>query len=160
MSKRTTDNDLKILLELQRDADQSLEQIAEKVGISANTCWRRARYLKDDTAYIDKKVTLVNPDPFGFGLTVFLKIKSGTHAKDWAAKFLAVVDTIPEIVELYLLTGEFNYHLKILVRSMQEYHRVYEMLSSQIDISDMTATFAMKRVKYSTEIPFERFIRS
>lgn len=160
MSKRTTDNDLKILLELQRDADQSLEQIAEKVGISANTCWRRARYLKDDTGYIDKKVTLVNPDPFGFGMTVFLKVKSGTHSKDRAAGFIAAVDAIPEIVELYLLTGEFNYHLKIIVRSMQEYHRVYEELTERVDIVDMSATFAMKRVKYSTEIPFERFIRS
>ena len=159
MAMGTTDNDLKMLIELQRDCDQSLESVADKIGVSMNTCWRRLKYMEQNKGYIDKKVMLLNPQAFGYGLTVFAMIKAGKQSTEWSDQFVSFVDTIPEIVELYLLTGDYDYSMKILVRTVTRYHEIYKKLTSEIEVKDISATFAMERLKYTTEVPLEGYLR-
>lgn len=159
MATGTTPNDLKMLIELQKDCDQSLESVAEKIGVSMNTCWRRLKHMEQNKGYIDKKVMLLNPKAFGYGLTVFVMIKAGKQSSQWSEKFVSIVETIPEILELYLLTGDYDYSMKILVRNVTRYHDIYKKLTSEIEVKDISATFAMERLKYTTEVPLGDYVR-
>ena len=159
MAKKITTNDIKILTALQEDCSQSLESIAEKIDISPNTCWRRVKFL-EEVEYINRRVALINPMMFGLGLTVFVMIKAGTNSKSWIDKFTKIVNTMPEIVEVHRLAGDYDYHLKMTIKSVGQFDRIYQHIVDQIEILEFSATFGTETVKYTTEIPLYGIIQS
>jgi len=155
MSKNIDDNDVKILEILQIDATRSLESIADEIGVSLNTCWRRVQRLEAE-GILERRVALVDNEKVGLPLTVFVSIRTDDHSKDWAERFDKAVKLIPEIVEFYRLAGDVDYILKMMVGSVADYDYVYQRLISKVKISNVSASFAMEKMKFTTELPLRR----
>jgi len=155
MSKNIDDNDVKILEILQIDATRSLESIADEIGVSLNTCWRRVQRLEAE-GILERRVALVDNEKVGLPLTVFVSIRTDDHSKDWAERFDKAVKLIPEIVEFYRLAGDVDYILKMMVGSVADYDHVYQRLISKVKISNVSASFAMEKMKFTTELPLRR----
>ena len=136
--------DCEILRLLQKDATQSVADIAEQIGLSTTPCWRRIQSLEKQ-GIIDKRVVLLNPEKIGLSMTVFVQVKAAKHDSDWLKKFADHATNIEQIVEFYRMSGEYDYMLKVVVADMQ--------LVGGIDLSDVTSSFAMEQIKYTTALP-------
>lgn len=152
MIENIDDTDRAILKILQKDATQSLESIAESVGVSLNTCWRRVQRL-EQVGIIAGRVALLDAEKLGKSLTIFVSVRTNDHSKDWADRFAKAVASKPEIVEFYRLAGDTDYLLKILAASVADYDRIYQSIISKVNLSDVTASFAMEKMKLTTEVP-------
>ncbi len=146
--------DKKILAILQEDATASLNDIAEKVNLSPTPCWRRIQKLEEDNV-IMRRVALLNPKKLNVGVTVFVQIKTSQHNDTWLKKFQQAVVQLPEIVEFYRMSGDIDYLLRIVVPNIEEYDRVYKKLVSKIDLLDVSASFAMEQIKFTTSLPLD-----
>jgi Lrp/AsnC family transcriptional regulator len=144
--------DLKILDLLQNDASRSIAEIAERVHLSQNACWRRIRQL-EEAGVIAKRVALLDPEKLGVGTTVFVTVRAGEHSEKWLEAFAAVVRKMPEVVEFYRLAGEIDYLLKLQVADIAAYDRVYKVLIRSAKLMDVSAAFAMEELKRTTAIP-------
>jgi len=152
MSSKLDPTDRAILSALQSDASQSLDSIAEGLNVSLNTVWRRVRKLESD-GVIEKRVALIDNEKIGLPLTAFIQIRTDDHSAEWAASLAKTVDGIPEIVEFYRLAGDVDYILKMMIASVADYDRVYQQLIAQVRISDVSASFAMEKLKFTTQLP-------
>lgn len=159
MSEDLHIHDVKILEILQVDATRSLESISDEIGVSLNTCWRRVRKLEAD-GILERRVALVDNERIGLPLTVFVSVRTDNHSKDWADRFTKAVNTVPEIVEFYRLAGDVDYILKMMVGSVSDYDRVYQNLISKVSISDVSASFAMEKLKFTTELPVRQALKN
>ncbi len=144
--------DKKILSLLQTDATLPVSQIAEQVGLSATPCWRRIQNLEQQ-GYILGRVTLLNPQKLQVGVTVFVSIKTNQHNDQWHRHLSSVVTAIPEIVEFYRMSGDTDYLLRVVVPDIQAYDAVYKRLIQSVEFSDVSSSFAMEQIKYTTELP-------
>jgi len=144
--------DRAILRELQADASRSVQEIAEGVGLSQTPCWRRIKRL-EASGVIERRVALLCPEKLGFGLTVFVSVRTNRHDDDWLERFATAVRRIPEIVEIHRMSGDVDYLLKVMVRDIAEYDRIYKKLISAIDLSDVSSSFSMESIKRTTELP-------
>lgn len=146
------ETDRVILGLLQRDASVSLESLAAAVSISVNTCWRRVKRL-EEAGILARRVALIDPEKVGLGQTVFVAIRTRDHSAAWLGRFAEVVAAVPEVVEFYRMAGDVDYLLKVQVRSVADYDRVYKSLISRVELADVSATFAMECLKNTTELP-------
>ena len=152
MTKILHDNDIGLLKILQVDASRSLDSIAEEIGLSLNTCWRRIQKLEAD-GIIERRVALIDNEKIGLPLTVFVSVRTDDHSKDWADRFAKAVNAMPEITEFYRLAGDVDYIMKMMVGNVSDYDRVYQRLISKVSLSDVSASFAMEKMKFTTELP-------
>jgi Lrp/AsnC family transcriptional regulator len=146
------DIDLKILRILQSDSSRSLESISIAVGVSLNTCWRRISRM-EKKSIIEGRVALIDNEKVGLPLTVFVSISTDDHSQEWTKKLSDAVVSTKEIVEFYRLAGETDYILKMMVKNVDHYDRVYKQLIRRVKISDVSASFAMEKIKFTTELP-------
>jgi Lrp/AsnC family transcriptional regulator len=144
--------DCEILRLLQKDATQSVAEIAEKIGLSTTPCWRRIQSLEKQ-GIINKRVVLLNPEKIGLSMTVFVQVKAAKHDSVWLKKFAEHATNIEQIVEFYRMSGEYDYMLKVVVADMQAFDVFYKKLVDGIDLSDVTSSFAMEQIKYTTALP-------
>ncbi len=144
--------DRAILDELQRDASRSIQEIAQAVGLSQNPCWRRIKRL-EAAGVIEKRVAILDPEKLGKAITVFVSIRTNQHNEAWLERFASGVMEIPEVVELYRMSGEIDYLMKVLVADIAEYDRVYKKLIEVAELNDVSSSFAMERIKYTTAVP-------
>ena len=152
ISENLDENDRKILNILQQDATVSLEKLADKLSLSTNACWRRVKRLEADKV-IERRVALVSPEAVGLNVTVFVSVKTDDHSGGWLTKFAQATASIAEVVEFYRMAGDTDYLLKLLVRDVGDYDRVYKRLIEAAPLSDVSASFAMERIKYETAVP-------
>lgn len=150
--KSLDQNDKNILKVLQQDTSLSLENLAAKLSLSTNACWRRIKRLEAD-GIIARRVAIVEPETVGLGMTAFVAVKTNDHSDQWLEKFAAAASSVEEVVEFYRMAGEVDYMLKLLVRDMADYDRVYKKLIKAVPLSDVSASFAMERIKYTTAVP-------
>ncbi len=142
--------DKKILRVLQEDASLSVQDIAERVGLSSNPCWRRIKKMEDD-GIITKRVALVDTDKLGLGVTVFVSLRTNNHSRAWLETFSRSVNLIPEVVECHRLAGKEDYLLKVQVTSIPHYDGVYKKILDLIPgLTDVSSTFSMEQVKHTT----------
>lgn len=146
--------DRKLLSLLQKDASLSVAELGENVGLSTTPCWKRLKRLEDE-GYIERRVALVNRTKVGFPVTVFVSIRTNQHDEVWLAEFARVTAGFPEIVELYRMSGEVDYLMKVIVPDIEGYDRFYKRLIRAIKLTDVSSAFAMEQIKYSTEVPIE-----
>ena len=146
--------DKKILYWLQRDAGLSLAELADKVGLSTTPCWRRVQQL-EKAGVIERRVALVNPEKINLGVTVFVRLRTSRHDAAWLADFATAIDTIPEVVEVFRLSGDIDYLLRILVPDIAAYDRVYKRLIAAASFADVSANFSMECVKRTTALPLD-----
>ena len=144
--------DLKILRILQSDSSRSLESISNEVGVSLNTCWRRISRM-ENKSIIEGRVALIDNEKVGLPLTVFVSISTDDHSQEWTKKLSNAVISIKEIVEFYRLAGETDYILKMMVKNVDHYDKVYKLLIKRVKISDVSASFAMEKIKFTTDLP-------
>ncbi|SES71538.1 Lrp/AsnC family transcriptional regulator [Thalassotalea agarivorans] len=144
--------DQHILKILQQDASISMNDLAEKVGLSATPCWRRIQAM-EKAGIIRGKVALADAEKLNVGLTTFVMVKTNQHNQAWLEKFAAVADAMPEIVEFYRMSGEVDYLLKVVVPDMKAYDAFYQELIEKADFSDISSSFAMEEIKYTTALP-------
>lgn len=144
--------DRKILALLQDNADLSLNEVAERVNLTKNPCWRRIQKLQD-SGVIRKKVALLDAKQLNLGVTVFVNIRTTQHTVEWLKTFADAVDEIPEIVEFYRMSGDVDYMLKIVVPSIEAYDTVYKKMIQKVDIADVSSYFAMEEIKNTTALP-------
>jgi len=144
--------DHRLLRQLQRDCAQSLDSLAEHVGLSRNACWRRVRQLEEQ-AIIRRRVALLDPAKVDRGLTVFISVRTSQHDEKWMAAFDSAVRDLPDIVGAYRTSGETDYILRARVADMAAYDDLYRRLVHKVPLSDVSATFVMEEIKDTTEIP-------
>ncbi|MDN5926732.1 MAG: Lrp/AsnC family transcriptional regulator [Hyphomicrobiales bacterium] len=144
--------DRRILAELQRDGTLSADQISERVGLSRNACWRRVK-LMEEAGIITGRVALVDAEKLGFGLSVFILIRTTHHEPDWLKKFRNAVSSIPEIIGVYRMSGDLDYVLRARVPDVKAYDRLYQRLIAKVPLSDVSASFVMEEIKETMELP-------
>ena len=146
------DIDRKILGLLQEDATIQLAEIANAVGLSATPCWRRIQKL-EQSGIIRKRVALLNDTALNVGTTVFVSIKTNDHHPDWLQKLADAVLDLPEVMEVYRLSGDTDFLLRIAVPSVEHYNTFYKRLSGLVPVGDISSSFAMERIKFTTALP-------
>ena len=144
--------DRKILTILQEDADRPVAEIAKQVGLSPTPCWRRIRLL-EEAGVIRGRVALLDRGKLNVGVTVFVAVRTNQHNQDWLERFARAVEGIPEVVEFYRMAGDVDYLLRVVVPDIAAYDGVYKRLIQRIDLTDVSSTFAMEEMKYTTAIP-------
>lgn len=144
--------DRKILHELQTNADQSIQEISDKVALSATPTARRIRNLRE-SGYIKKNVALLEPKKLGLNVTVFCFIRTSHHDQDWLDKFSRGVNDIAEVVGFHRMSGDIDYLLKIMVADIKDYDEVYKRLIKIVPLSDVSSSFAMENLKDTTSLP-------
>ncbi len=100
-------SDVKILDLLQTDAARSIADIADRVHLSQNACWRRIKRLEEEGVIV-KRVALLDPGKLGVGVTVFVSVRAGEHSEKWLETFASAVRKMPEVVEFYRMTGDVD----------------------------------------------------
>ena len=144
--------DIKILGALQQDASQSLAVLSEAIGLSSNACWKRIRWL-EEAGIIERRVALLNPQKLGLNMTALVAIRTDQHNDTWLSEFAEGVKRIPEVVEFYRMSGQIDYMLKIICKDIADYDRVYKRLIKAARLSDVSGSFAMEQIKFTTELP-------
>jgi len=144
--------DRRILSNLQREADLSLEDLGERVGLSRNAVWRRVKAL-EASGVIRARVALLNADAVGLGLTVFMMIRTDRHTSDWLARFAQATRDMPEILGAYRMSGDLDYLIRACVADVKGYDRLYQELVRRVDLHDVSASFVMEEIKDTTALP-------
>ena len=144
--------DRKILALLQEDAAQPIADIARKIGLSVTPCWRRIQKLEED-GVIRARVALLEATKIGLGMSVFVAIKTDQHNADWLAEFARTISQRKEVVEFYRMSGEVDYLLRVVVPDMAAYDRFYKDLIAEVRLTDVSSSFAMEEIKYTTALP-------
>lgn len=144
--------DRAILGLLQKDSTLSVEEVAAQVHLSRNACWRRIKQL-EASGTLRKRVALVEPAHVGCPLTVMVLIRTSQHDAAWIRDFQAVLQSLPEVVGAYRMTGDLDYVLRVRVRDVPAYDAFYKRLTSRISVSDISASFVMEEIKETTAVP-------
>jgi Lrp/AsnC family transcriptional regulator len=144
--------DRRILAEMQRDSTPPVAELAELIGLSTNACWRRIKRL-EEIGVIRGQVALLDAQKLGIGVTVFVSVRTNEHSDDWLQQFAQAVDGIPEVIEFYRMSGDVDYLLKLQVADIADYDRVYKKLIKSVRLTDVSSSFAMEQIKYTTALP-------
>jgi len=142
-----------ILELLQRDATLSVGEVAERVGVSKSACWRRIQKLEQE-GVIRERVTLLNQEQVNLPLTVYISVRTNQHNEQWSAQFKQVVQDIPQVLEVFRMSGDLDYLIKAVVEDMPGYDRLYKRLI-KANLNDVSSSFVMETMKHTTELPLE-----
>lgn len=146
--------DRKLLELLQQDAELQIADLAAQVGLSQTPCWRRVQRLKE-RGVITRNVMLVDRHKVNVGVTVFVSVRTSTHTQAWFDRFRATVEAIPEVVEFYRMSGDVDYLLRVVVPDIAAYDAFYKKMIARIALTDVSSSFAMAQIKYTTALPLE-----
>ena len=139
--------DRKILSELQRNGRASLQEISQVVGLSSTPCWTRMKRM-EDTGIIERYTVNLNAEALGFGETVMVQVTLDSHSDNTLEKFGETLASIPEVVEAYLMSGEYDYLLRIAVRDTKDYERLLrEKLYKIKGIRHSKSNFVLRTLK-------------
>ena len=144
--------DVKILRILQQDCTRSVADIGKEVGLSTTPCWRRIQKL-EETGVIRRRVAVLDPTLVNAGVTVFVSIKTDQHSLAWLEKFHAAVVDFPEVIEFYRMSGDVDYLMRVVVPDIGAYDAFYKRLIQRVALSDVSSSFAMETIKYTTALP-------
>ena len=145
--------DRRILRVIQEEARVSNSELAERVGLSPSPCWRRVRTLEEN-GVIERYVTLVNAKAVGLPINVFATVTLEKQAESALELFEKAVKKRPEVMECNLMTGEFDYLLRVVVPDLAAYERfLMDHLTRIKGIASIKSSFSLKQVSYKTALP-------
>ena len=145
--------DRRILAVLQENARVSNVELAESAGVSASPCWRRVREL-ERTGVILRYVTLVDPAAAGLPVSVFIQVSLEKQVESALEVFENAILQRPEVMECYLMTGDADYMLRVVVADLEAYERfLMDHLTRVPAVANIRSSFALKQVKYRTVLP-------
>ena len=146
--------DRTILGLLQKNGRLSNVQLAEKVGLSESACLRRVRLL-EQSGIIDRYVMLINPAAIGKPGTVFVRVTLEGQQKEKLQQFEEAIAGVPEVMECYLMTGDFDYILRVIVKDNADYMRVHDKLTGLPGVLRVQSSFALRTVRKTTELALD-----
>ena len=152
MDVRIDDVVRKILAQLQRDASQSLDDIAREVGSSKTPVWNRIRKLRE-AGVIGQHTVVLDAEALGFEACFFVLIRTSSHEADWQAAFLKALKNRPEVQEAHRLAGDIDYILRVRVKNARAYDAFYQALISEVRVHNVTALLSMEEIKSTTMLP-------
>jgi len=144
--------DCRILDLLQHNGELTAQEVADRIGLSKSPCWRRIEHLKE-AGVIRRTVALLDPKAMNVGTTVFVTVKTGNHSAAWFERFMKVVRDIPEVVEIYRMSGDVDYLMRVVVPDIDAYDAVYKTLIAGVEFQDVSASFALETLKSTTALP-------
>ena len=143
-----------ILRELQRDSRLTMQQLAQRVGMSSSACWRRVRAL-EESAVIDRYAVLVNPRKAGFMLSSMTLVSLARHERKNVDNFVQEVQRHPEVLECFATSGEADFHLRVVVEDMDAYNRFLDDFIFRLPgVSQVRSNIVLKEIKADTALPF------
>lgn len=147
------ETDLRILAQLQRDASLSNQALAERVHLTPAPCLRRVKRLQDE-GVIERTVALLSRQRLGLGVVAYAFVSLDSHRQGTGEPLEALVRSSPEIVECVRLSGEYDYLLRIVVRSMGDYSRFLdERLLKCSSVRSVNTSFDLGVLKQTTALP-------
>ena len=152
MAVRIDGTDRKILAALQRDAGQSLDEIAREIGSSKTPVWNRIKKLKE-AGIIGQQTVLLDAEALGFEACFFVLIRTSEHEAAWQRKFLQALHARPEVQEAHRLAGDIDYILKVRVANARAYDDFYQALISEVRVYNVTALLSMEEIKSTVALP-------
>lgn len=145
--------DRRILQTLQKNGRMTNIELADAVGLSPSPCLRRVRALEVN-GVIGDYVALVNPEAVGMTLTVFVRVSLERQTEDYLDRFEAAIKRCPEIMECYLMTGEVDYQIRVVVPNLESYESFLKSTLTRIPgVASIRSSFALKQVSYTTSLP-------
>ncbi len=145
--------DRRIVRLLQEDATLTNADLAERVGASAASCWRRVKAL-EAAGVLTRTVRLVDPVAVARGVNVLCSIRMRSHARESRQDFEAFVDAQSEIVECFSTSGDWDYLLRVVVADVAEYNQfLMDRLLGHPTVSGASSHFALAMTKYTTALP-------
>lgn len=147
------DFDRKILRALQENGDYSMADLGNLIGLSHTPCWRRLKRLESE-GFIRGKVTLLDANMLNLGVTVQVYVSVNSHEEAALSAFETAVLEAPEILECYAMSGDTDYHLRVVVESVAQYEQLLRKTLMQLPhVASLRSTFALRAVKYTTQLP-------
>jgi Lrp/AsnC family transcriptional regulator len=137
--------DIRILNAMQHDASLSQRDLADKVGMSQNACWRRLQRL-NSLGLIIGSHNVLDLKALGLDLTVFVMIRTSRHSKEWSEAFRVHVEQLPEVVDFYRIGGEWDYLIKVVTKGMAGYDSFYQKLITDFELATVTGFFSMEAI--------------
>jgi DNA-binding Lrp family transcriptional regulator len=145
--------DRNILKTLQENARVTNADLADRVGLSPAPCLRRVRAL-EERGIIRKYVTLVDPNAINLGVTVFVQITLDLQVEGRLEIFEKAIVKRPEVLECYLMTGDSDYLLRVVVPDVASYEQFLKKSLTRLEgVAGIKSSFALKQAKYSTVLP-------
>jgi Lrp/AsnC family leucine-responsive transcriptional regulator len=145
--------DRKILQHLQADGRMSVTDLAEKVGLSASPCLRRVRNL-ERAGVISRYVAVLDQRAVGLPVSVFVSIKLERQKQEALDRFAKAIARWPEVLECYLMTGQRDYWLRVVVPDLAAYERFVKQKLTRLEgIASIESSFALEQVKYTNVLP-------
>ena len=145
--------DWRLLALLQRDARMTNVELAGQVGLSPSPCLNRVRAL-EEAGYISRYVTLLDPQRVGLKVSVFIQVTLEKQIEPALEVFEKAIRERPEVMECYLMTGEADYLLRVVVPDLQALERfILQFLSRVPGVGNIKSSFSLKQVKYQTALP-------
>lgn len=149
--------DIRILSALQGDASLSQRELAERVGLSQNACWRRLQRLQG-AGVLKGTRALVDLDALGLDLTIFVMIRTRHHSRDWSERFARHVASLPEVMDCHRIGGDWDYMLKVVTRGMAGYDAFYQRLINGFEFDTVTGLFSMEGILENRAVDLNRLI--
>lgn len=150
-----TKSDTRILELLQQNARRSNVTLAKSVNLSPSACLRRVRALEEQ-GYIRRYVTLLDPLRLGLGVSVFMRISLEKKDEASLKRFENAMSRRPEVMECYLMTGDSDYLLRVVVENVAQFERfLMEHVTKIPSIAMIKSSFTLKQVKYTTALPVD-----
>ncbi len=147
--------DLRILSALQKDASLSTAEIAQRVGLSQSPCWRRINLLESN-GVIRKRVALLSRDRVGLDVLVFTHVKLASHGWQSLPKFKQKVVSFPEVVQCFMVIGDFDFILLVATRTINDYNDFIQKRLSQVPgVQAIESRIVLEEAKNTTELPLE-----
>ena len=144
--------DKHILQLMQENGRISNLELADKIGLSPTPCSRRVKRL-EDLGLISAHVTLLNKEALGLNLTVFTAVRTHEHTRAWFDQFHKVTMSMPNVMEVHRMSGDVDYLMRAVVPDMKSYDNMYKDLIGKINLFDVSSSFSMETIKYTTALP-------
>ena len=145
--------DLHILKILQNDSSISMQDLGAQIGLSHTPCWRRIKKLEEHGVII-KQVALLNSKSLDLDVNVFVHVTLRQHHENALNRFEEAVGELTEVVECYTVSGETDFLLRVVVKDVAAYEKLLKGTLLQLpEVGNLSSTFALRQVKYTTEIP-------
>ena len=139
---------------LQENSNQSVKDIADKIGLSITPCWRRINNLEEN-GVIKSRVAILDKEKLNLPLTAIVSIRTGQHDEAWFESFAASIQNIPEVIEFYRMSGEIDYMLRVVAPNMTAYDEIYKKIIKIGGMIDINSSFALEDIKCSTALPLK-----
>lgn len=146
--------DKALLAAIQEDATLTVAELADRVGLSKSACWRRIQILEED-GVIGARVTLLKQESLGLHLTVYSAVRTHEHTAEWFDRFFKMVSSLPNVMEVHRLSGDIDYLMRSVVPDMRSYDQMYKQMISNVDLYDVSSSFSMETIKYTTALPLD-----